>query len=81
MENRDLYHAIHGIRMLLFLETEPQSNKYRQILLSPEEFKRVAFAYGKLTGKKLSDGLDEVKIEMSDEIFDLPDLQELAPDS
>lgn len=71
---------IYGTRLLLFMENEPQSNKYRQIILGPEEFKRVSGSFGKQTGKKIKvmgHKVDEIDVAMSDEIYDLPDLKEI----
>lgn len=70
--NSNLYEQ----RQLLFIETEPQSNKYRQVLLSPEEFKKVSESFGHLVR---TEGSMEVRsISMSDEIHELPDLQSIC---
>ena len=71
---------IYGTRLLLFMETEPQSNKYRQILPNLEEFKRISSSFGTLTGKKIEiEGcdVDELKVKLSDDIYNLPDLKEI----
>ena len=71
---------LYGTRLLLFIETEPQSNKYRQIKLGPEEFKKVSGSFGLPTNKKINISghmVDEIDVAMSDEIYDLPDLQEI----
>lgn len=74
-EEDDLHSEIYSTRLLVFLETHPQSNKYNQVLLQPEEFKRVALSLGQLveqTGKTQT-----VELNSSDEIYTLPDLQEI----
>lgn len=67
---------LYSTRMLCFMETAPQSNRYRQIILNPEEFKRFSFAIGTDTGKKDDAGQDIVELNMSEEIYPLPDLRE-----
>lgn len=67
---------IYGTRLLIFLETEPQSNKYNQVILDPEEFKKTAFSLGKVLSKE-DNGNDRVHFNISDEEYDLPDLLEI----
>ena len=38
---------IFGIRLILLLEDEPQSNRYRQIKLNPAQFKQLSDFVGK----------------------------------
>lgn len=76
MNNLD-YEELYGVRLLVFQETEPQSNKYRQVLLDKEQFKKVSFDTSKLTGKKIMDNIDECTVMLSDEIYTLPDLKEI----
>lgn len=73
----DLHMELYGIRTLLFMETEPQSNKYRQVELTAEEFKNVNMSYGKNTGAIIREGVNEVELHLSEEIYDLPDLPEI----
>jgi len=35
---------IYEQRLLVFMETEPQSGKYNQVLLDPESFKKVSYS-------------------------------------
>lgn len=65
---------LYGTRLLIFLEDSPQSNKYRQILLTSEEFKKASFAIGEVVEQEGTD--QTVKLEMSTELYDLPDLQQ-----
>lgn len=60
-------------RMLMFLETDAQSNKYRQIIVNNEQFKTITGLIGKI-GETV-DGIQQVQIEESEEIYDLPDLR------
>lgn len=60
--------------MLLFLEVNPQSNKYRQVLITPEEFKTISLSLGQITSKNGDD--EHVSMDVSEEIYDLPDLIE-----
>ena len=75
--SHNLRHALYGIRTLIFIEDTPQSNKYRQVIVGPKKYKKIsdAISQGKIKGK---DGdLQIVAIEMSDELYNLPDLTEL----
>ena len=65
---------LYTTRLLVFLETEPQSNEYRQVILNKEEFKAFSMSLGKVTEKN---GKDEVvEINLSEDIHSLPDLIE-----
>jgi hypothetical protein len=66
---------LYSTRMLIFIEDSPQSNKYRQLMLTPEEFTKVAFSFGKVTDVK--DGVEDVEIRFSKESYNLPDLPEM----
>ncbi len=68
---------LYSTRMLIFLETKPQSNEYYQVYLNPEEFKRFSATIGRPTGKKDEKDNDIIEIQMSTEIYDLPDLREI----
>lgn len=63
-------------RLLVFIEIGAQTNKYRQILFNPEEFKKVVMSVGKVV-RKDEDGIEEVEIVESEEIYTLPDLQSI----
>lgn len=67
--------VLYGTRLLVFIETEPQSNKYRQLMLTPEEFKNVSFSIGKVTSKVGDE--EQVEVKMSEKIWELPDLPEI----
>lgn len=75
-EKISIQSEVFNIRMLLFLETEPQSNKYNQILLNPEEFKKVSASFGKPTGK-VNRGIEDVELTTSKEMYTLPDLRQI----
>ena len=69
LEHSDIY----GLRVLVFMETEPQSNKYTQVLLTPKMYKEMTATICRPTGKK--DGnIEEMKIDGSEEEYTLPDL-------
>ncbi len=72
MESFD-FGAFYDKRLLIFLEIEPQSNKYRQIILTPEEFKNTSLTLGKVVEQKGTSSV--VELEESDEIYNLPDLK------
>lgn len=75
----DLGLHIHEQRLLVFLETNAQSNKYNQIILNQEQFKRVsdAIVNESRAGDDLKPGMEEVEITASEEEYDLPDLQSI----
>lgn len=74
MDNPYTKYDLYGIRVLFFIEEEPQSNKYRQIILTPEEFKKVSMSIGSVVQV---DGHDQtVELNLSDELYTLPDLQD-----
>lgn len=62
--------------MLVFLEEGPQSNQYRQVILDAKKFKAVSDT---ICGGPVADGKDEeeVEIQMTEELYDLPDLPEI----
>lgn len=70
------YNELYSTRLLLFIEDKALSNKYRQVYLNKEEFKRVAFAFGRETGEKDGD-TNIIEYLQSKEIYDLPDLKEI----
>lgn len=72
MELKELYTQ----RTLIFIEEEPQSNKYRQVILTPEEFKRVSDNLGRIASE--ADGIEQIEINLSDEIYTLPDLKDIS---
>ena len=65
---------IFGLRMVVLLESEPQSNRYMQVALSPEQFLELSNKFGEIMGEEVTeDGLRKGMYQlMSDEIV-LPD--------
>lgn len=74
MDIRELY----AIRTLVFVETEPQSNLYRQALLTQEQYKAMTTAISSniIQGE---DNLQTIEIELSDDIYPLPDIKDTYP--
>lgn len=65
---------LYIIRTLIFLETEPQSNEYHQVMLDQETFKKVTEVMSTL----VKDGeVQEVNLDLSEETYKLPDLQDI----
>lgn len=77
MAESDIYTEIYGLRVLVFLELEPQSNKYQQVMLDADQFKKVSMAMSVATGREIRDGIDEAKTYLSEETYELPDLKEI----
>lgn len=70
----DIFEHFNYDRLLVFLEVSPQSNKYQQVLFTPEEFNRVSQSIGTVVateGKK-----QDVELQLSNQIYDLPDVME-----
>lgn len=75
MEQKLNEYDIYGTRLLLFVEIDPQSNTYRQVCLSAEEFKNVSLAFGKVVSRE--GNKQEIELQMSEETYDLPDFPEM----
>lgn len=65
---------LYGTRLLIFLEDKPQSNKYHQVLLTLDEFKKASMMIGTVVEEKGHKQI--VELQMSEELYDLPDLEE-----
>lgn len=70
------HNEIYSTRLLVFMEIEPQSNKYNQVYFDEENFKKVSLQIGKIVGKEDS-GLDRVELSSSEEEYTLPDLKQI----
>lgn len=72
--------SIHEQRLLVFLEIDAQSNKYNQVCLNKEQFKKVSDAIInlKISGEYLKDGMEEIELTTSVEEYELPDLQSIT---
>lgn len=67
-------HELYTIRTLIFLETEPQSNEYHQVMLDQETFKKVTEVMSTL----VKEGeIQEVNLDLSEETYKLPDLKDI----
>lgn len=78
----DIQNELYSTRMLVFMEEEPQSNKYRQVVLTKEEFLNITKGIG--TVIKEEGNIETVEVRKSEEIYTLPDLREiyyLPPDN
>lgn len=69
-----IYEELNVDRLLVFLETGPQTNKYQQILLNAEEFNRVSQSIGKVTHKVGT--MEHIELHLSEQVYELPDLIE-----
>ena len=76
MKQVDKY-TMYGTRLIILMEHEPQSNKYRQVILDSERFKEVSDA---VCGGTVPEGLEEEEVEiiMSKDVYELPDLEEFT---
>ena len=76
----DLGLSLHENRLLIFLETDPQSGKFQQLLLNAKQFKRISDAIFQDTRIEMSDlkeGHEVAELEVSDETYNLPDLESI----
>ncbi len=69
------YTDIYEQRILVFMETKPQSNEYNQVILTPKAFKGMTEAISRRTGKTLAPGIEETLIDTSKAKYKLPDLK------
>lgn len=58
---------LYNVRLLVLIESEPQSDKYRQILLTKEQFLSFSF---------LTRNLFPTDLRVSDQLIKMPDLKE-----
>lgn len=78
MNSDDFYCELYGVRLLVFMETAPQSNNYHQVILNPDQFKRVSdsIVHGaKVVGREGSREI--IESPLSEETYPLPDLKEI----
>lgn len=73
----NIRNVMYGTRMLVFIEEEPQSNKYRQVLLNAEQFKKVSDSIIKIEKQADENGQEIVSFDQSEESYTLPDLKEI----
>ena len=67
-EQISIWKELNTIRLLVFIESEPFSNKYYQVFLNSDQFKRLS--------EKIP--FEENKgLKVSDEIYVLPDLHQI----
>ncbi len=73
MQKLDLT-ELYTTRLLIFLEDEPQSNTYRQVILTPEQFKTTSLSLGEVLHTEGDQ--QDVALQLSEETYQLPDLPE-----
>ncbi len=71
-----VYKELCTLRMLMFLETEPQSNKYRQVLLKKKHYKGVTEAISKGIVVDRTGNIETLALKLSDVVYTLPDLDQ-----
>lgn len=64
-------------RMLVFIENEPQSNEYEQLIFTQKQYKELTDFISKLYGIEgiTMDGLEVIDMKSSEETYILPDLR------
>lgn len=75
--NDELLGDLYEQRLVVMLETEPQSNKYWQVILDEEQFKKVSNAVSEVFPKgdptDLKPGYEIKVMTLSEEEYELPD--------
>jgi hypothetical protein len=67
------YDDLYKLRILVFIENEPQSNLYRQVILSPHQYQSVSSSIG--------EGGTPLKVLASEDLFKLPDLEDVCEEA
>lgn len=70
---------LYTVRVLVFMEKTPQSNEYFQVCLNREQFKEVSSAISRKLpdDDNLKKGFENCETVISDETYNLPDLQQI----
>lgn len=70
---------LYTLRVLVFLETDAQSNKYNQVCLTAKQFKKMSDAISTELpeDKTLKKEFRNYETLLSEEEYELPDLQEI----
>lgn len=73
--------SLYSVRMLIFIETSPQSNKYQQVMLTDTQYGSVSRAvhdqFQKDPNHKcMNPECDGIALLISDKVIPLPDLKE-----
>lgn len=69
--------SLYSPRMLVFLETDPQTNEYHQVLLTKQQYKKVSQHICELITPADVDGIEEVELNTSEETYFLPDIKDV----
>jgi len=72
-------HDLYELRLLVFAELEPQSNKYAQVLLTADQFKAVSDAIAKVVRQGGGDR-EVCELQTGTEEYTLPDLKQINND-
>ena len=64
-------------RVLVFLETEPQSNIYAQVILNIDQYKKITTNIGRAVKAANKNNIEHYHVELSDEHYPLPDLPDV----
>lgn len=72
-----LLNTIHEVRLLIFFETKPQSNKYHQVMISYPQYNAINNIISTPAPSQANDlpGMQFRDVDISNEVYDLPDLQ------
>lgn len=68
---------LYSTRLLIFMETDAQSNEYNQVFVNKNQFKKISDAICLDIKPADAFGIQEVEINLSNETYQLPDLQEI----
>lgn len=68
-------------RVLVLLETGPQTNKYQQVAISHDVYKKMTTIIATNTGEMISPGIYKMFLPVNDEIISLPDWKHYEQDN
>lgn len=68
---------LYAQRTLVFIEIEPQSNQYRQVLVEAEQYKELTKLISTYKRKTLNNNIEEVEVDLSEQVYTLPDLHDI----
>lgn len=75
MKNNIDLSELYEQRLLLFIEDYPQSNEYRHLIFTKEQYKQISDTISSFTKISQEEDTETCEITASDAIYKLPDLQ------
>jgi hypothetical protein len=67
---------LYACRLIVLLETEPQSNVYNQVELDIDKYNSIFGTVFNCSGEAVDVEIDDVNVTLREEIIKLPDIKE-----